>query len=271
METIFYNSSMPRAGSTLLQNILGQNPDFYTTPTSGVLDLIYTTRNTFSSGIEFKAQEKDIMTNAFYSFCREGMKGYFNSITEKRYILDKSRGWGVHYNLLNEINPNPKIVCMVRDIRDIVASMEKKYRTNPDFFEDKVRHSDMVGTTTGKRVELFLNTLPVGLAIDRVLDILQQNIPVHFIKYEDLVLNPEEVVSNLYAFFNIDSFEHNFNNIDQITFEDDRFFGIYGDHKLINKAVIPPNNNWEAVLSTGSGEYIFNRYKWFFEKFGYKK
>jgi hypothetical protein len=35
---IFYQSSMPRAGSMLLQNILAQNPDFYVIPTSGLLE-----------------------------------------------------------------------------------------------------------------------------------------------------------------------------------------------------------------------------------------
>ena len=47
MRDIFYQSSLPRAGSTLLQNIIGQNPDFYVTPTSGVLDLVYGARNNF--------------------------------------------------------------------------------------------------------------------------------------------------------------------------------------------------------------------------------
>ena len=41
MEKIFFQSSLPRAGSTLLQNILGQNPNFYVTPTSGVLELLF--------------------------------------------------------------------------------------------------------------------------------------------------------------------------------------------------------------------------------------
>jgi glutaredoxin-like YruB-family protein len=30
---IFFNASMPRAGSTLIQNILMQNPEIYSTPT----------------------------------------------------------------------------------------------------------------------------------------------------------------------------------------------------------------------------------------------
>lgn len=37
MQKIFYNSSLPRSGSTLLQNVFNQNPDMYATPTSGVV------------------------------------------------------------------------------------------------------------------------------------------------------------------------------------------------------------------------------------------
>ena len=43
-QTVFYQSSLPRAGSTLLQNIIGQNPQFHTTPTSGMIDLMLGTR-----------------------------------------------------------------------------------------------------------------------------------------------------------------------------------------------------------------------------------
>jgi hypothetical protein len=39
-KTIFFNSSLPRAGSTLFQNLIGQNPEFYVTPTSGLIELI---------------------------------------------------------------------------------------------------------------------------------------------------------------------------------------------------------------------------------------
>ena len=48
-EKIFFQSSLPRSGSTLLQNILAQNPDFYATPTSGVLELLYAARANYSA------------------------------------------------------------------------------------------------------------------------------------------------------------------------------------------------------------------------------
>ena len=35
-QRIFFNSSLPRAGSTLLSNIVGHHPNFHVSPTSGI-------------------------------------------------------------------------------------------------------------------------------------------------------------------------------------------------------------------------------------------
>jgi hypothetical protein len=51
---IFYLSSMPRAGSTLLQNIFAQNPSFYITPTPGRLELAFAARANFTNSPESK-------------------------------------------------------------------------------------------------------------------------------------------------------------------------------------------------------------------------
>ena len=152
---IYFQSSLPRAGSTLLQNIIGQNPDFYVTPTSGVLELLYAARSNYSNSPEFKAQDGQLMQNGFKQFCLYGMSGFFNGITNKPYVLDKSRGWGIHYGFLNSFYPNPKIICMVRDPRAIFASMEKNYRKNQDKDPGILNHSKMINTTTQKRVETW--------------------------------------------------------------------------------------------------------------------
>lgn len=72
---IAFQSSLPRSGSTLLSNIVGQNPEFHVTPTSGLLDLLYTARSQFSRGEEFKAQHREEMERAFIGFCRGGLEG----------------------------------------------------------------------------------------------------------------------------------------------------------------------------------------------------
>lgn len=68
MKNLYFQSSLPRAGSTLLQNIMGQNPDFYVTPTSGVLELVYAARSNYSDSPEFKAQDTELMKKDFYLF-----------------------------------------------------------------------------------------------------------------------------------------------------------------------------------------------------------
>ena len=65
MEKLFFQSSLPRAGSTMLQNILAQNPDIYATPTSGVLELVYAARANYTNSPEFKAQDSETMKNGF--------------------------------------------------------------------------------------------------------------------------------------------------------------------------------------------------------------
>ena len=39
-QRIFFNASLPRAGSTLLSNIIGHHPQFHASPTSALIDLI---------------------------------------------------------------------------------------------------------------------------------------------------------------------------------------------------------------------------------------
>ena len=52
---------MPRSGSTIFSNIIGSNPDFYVTPTSGVLELVFGARANYTNSLEFKAQDSELM------------------------------------------------------------------------------------------------------------------------------------------------------------------------------------------------------------------
>src|SRR5277367_4492483 len=232
---IFYQSSMPRAGSTLLQNILAQNPDFYVTPTSGLLELVFGARLNYTNSAEFKAQDDVLMKKAFLAFSRAGMEAYFKSLTGKPYVLDKSRGWGVHFDLLSLIfDEEPKIICMVRDLRQILASMEKKFRQNPDKHRPIENHSNLSGTTTLKRAVMNLQTPPVGLALDRLIEIHQRgwNRKILFLRYEDLTAHPKQTLQKIYAYLVVSGFSHNFNEVAQVTQEDDQAYGVPGLHMI---------------------------------------
>jgi sulfotransferase len=272
MKKLFFNSSLPRAGSTLLQNIFAQNPDFYCTPTSGTLELIYGARANFTSDVTFKAQDSELMDKGFKNFCKSGLFGFYDAISDKKMVLEKSRGWGIHYNLLEYIlQEPPKIVCMVRDLKQIISSMELKFRKNQHIDSGIVNHSALVNTTTAKRVDHYLSTQPLGMAIERLQEIFNQglNDKILFVKYEDLCEDPQTQMKRIYDYFEISSYNHhNFNYIDQSTKEDDTVYGIFGDH-TIKPVLSKTDNNPSNVLGNDICFWIDNNFKWYNQIFKY--
>jgi len=267
---IFFQSSLPRAGSTLLQNIIGQNPDFYVTPTSGVLELVYASRSNYTSSPEFKAQDQQQMKDGFLNFCRKGVEGFFDAITDKPYVMDKSRGWAIHYEFLNSFYPNPKIITMIRDPRDIFASMEKNFRKNQHKDSGMVDHAQMQGTTTEKRIDIWTQSQPVGLAMERLQQVVLEGINknVLYVKYEDLTFNPQQELKRIYNYLELDYYQHDFDNVAQITKEDDSVYGIYGDHNIRTKIEPLPRNS-KQVLGTHAYNWIRQNYDWFYKEFKY--
>jgi sulfotransferase len=53
--TFYFIAGLPRSGSTLLCNILAQNPRFYATHTSGCIEILLTIRNYWDKCIEHRA------------------------------------------------------------------------------------------------------------------------------------------------------------------------------------------------------------------------
>jgi sulfotransferase len=269
---IFFNSSLPRAGSTLFQNIISDNPDFYCTPTSGLPDFVIGNKNGFNQSQAILAQDQVTMQKAFVGYTRNGIHGYFDYITEKKYVLEKSREWAIHFNLLKMIlGHEPKIVCMIRDIRAIYASMEKNFRKNPHRESHIQRPVELVGTTLEKRLDIWANGVPVGVSMDRLKDVFSQGIAekILFIRYEDLMTNPEYELRRFYEYIDLPYYEkHQFENVTQHTKENDLVHGVFGDHTLRPKFEMKPND-FEDVLGFENCQRIKNTYKWFFDKFGY--
>jgi len=272
MKKLFFNSSLPRAGSTLIQNIMAQNPDFYSTPTSGTLELIYGARGNFSTDPTFKAQDEDLMTRGFQNFCKQGLYGFYDAVTEKPYVLEKSRGWGIHHDLLKfTLGEQPKIICMVRNMKQIISSMEKKFRANPHKDTGVVNHSSMQGTSTAKRVDIYLSSQPLGLAVERLQEIFRQGLNEHilFVRYEDLCQMPIPTLKRIYNYLEVPFFEgHVFESMEQKTFEDDSVHGIFGDHKIKPNLKLADNDP-NIILGNDICQWIDNNFQWYNKLFNY--
>jgi sulfotransferase len=273
MEKLFFQSSLPRAGSTMLQNILAQNPDIYATPTSGVLELVFAARENYSNSPEFKAQDKDLMKKGYTAFCKQGMDAFYNAITDKKYVIDKSRGWGIHYDFITSIRgEEPKIICMVRDLRDVFASMESNFRKNPEKSQGIVNWSTGQATTVPKRIDFWIQNPPVGMAIERLQEIIRlgNDKNILFIKFEDLCLYPDTTMTKIYQYLDIPFYKHDFDNIEQVTKEDDEVYGAFGDHVIRKQLKLPPSKA-KQLLTPEVCNWIFTNYEWFYKYFRYSK
>lgn len=274
MKVIFFNSSMPRSGSTLMQNILGNNPKIYATPTSPLLELLNASRRVYTNSPTVKAQDEKAMRDAFIYFSVNAMGGFFEGVTDKPYVIDKSRGWALNIPYLESMYANPKIIYMVRDLRDIVASMEKNYRRFPEKWHSSLEDVNPVGITQAERITHWLapNSKPVGYTLQSLREVINRGWAdkILFVKFEDLCSNPALVMKKVYKYLELPYCAIDYKNVQQVTHEDDKFHGRYGDHIIKNK-IEPVPSKAQELLGGFVCDEIYQRNKWYFDFFGYQK
>jgi len=277
VEKIFFQSSMPRALSTLFQNVLGQNPAFHVTPTDGSLELLFGARANYTNSPEFKAQDAEVMRKAFAAFCRKGLQGYCDSLvegTDKKYIMLKSRGWGVYRPFIETFYENPKVVCLVRNLKDVVASYEKIYRKNQDKHDPIRNDADARGTHLYKRVDDWVNPQnTIGRALERIQEIISWGYDnkMLFIKSEDFTVYPETTMKLVYDYLELPYFEHDFDNIQQLTSEDDEVYGLTSDLHVIRPKLEMKPSDANKVLDNHVRNFLHEKFRWYYDRFRYEK
>lgn len=261
---------MPKAGSEILQCILHQNSQIYGSPTSPLLEYQFGARANYDLA-EVKSQDTKLMQEAFVSMCAGMAQSYYKPITDRPIVCDKNRGWCHYHRWVEQWNPEPKMICMIRDLRSIIASFERAYRENRHSPQGIDSPQKLQNMTLEQRVDYWLNTQPVGLALMRTYDSFQQKISnkIHFLKYEDLCNDPDKEMREIYDYIGEPYFKHDFNNIKKEVYEDDSHFGIFGKHTIKNKIEKTRPKSWEDVLSEPVAKSIRDKHLWYFETFGY--
>jgi len=268
---IFYNASLPRAGSTLLQNVMMQNPKIYSTPTSGIIEFLLNARTIYTTGDAFKAQDAETMKSGFKGFCKYGLQGFFEGITDRPYVMEKSRGWLGHYDFLEFFNEEkPKIICMVRDLRAVFASMEKNLRKNPDKDPLIVNNVELKNMTTVSRIDHFSVAPPIGPSMEWLADVVHRGLDknILFIRFEDFTINPETEIKRVYNYLELPYFQHDFNNVEQLTQENDIIHGMFGDH-TIQPQIKPVKDDYIEILGQEQSDRLKQHYDWYFKAFNY--
>jgi sulfotransferase len=124
---IHFISGLPRSGSTLLGAILRQNPRFHagmTTPVGGLVEQMLAAmsdRNEYSVFIS-EEQKRQLIQSIFNT--------YYQPQADKAVIFDTNRLWCAKLSLINQLFPEAKIICCVRNIAWVMDSIERLIRRN---------------------------------------------------------------------------------------------------------------------------------------------
>jgi sulfotransferase len=268
---LFFNSSMPRSGSELLQVILHQNPSIYASATSPLLEYQFGARVNFDLP-EVKSQDQNLMLSAFTSMCGGMAQAYYEPITRRPNVCDKNRGWIHYYEWVSQWNPDPKMICMVRDLRNVYASMERIFRNNRNSPQGIDNPANLENMTTADRIEHWSRTQPIGLALLRTADSFQRGIndKVLFVRYEDLCDSPRDTLDQIYQYLGLDRFEHSFDNLVKGVSENDSHYGIFGQHKVSQLLQPSKKDAWRDVYTKNLTDVITQNHQWFFNTFNYE-
>ena len=130
----------------------------------------------------------------------------------------------------------------------------------------------MQGTSVHKRVDIWAQNPPVGMALERLSEIFRMGLDkkIHFVKFEDLCLYPKETMRGVYNYLGIPEYEHDFDNIEQVTKEDDSVYGAFGDHVIRQKLEVVPSKAKE-ILGKDIVDWIWNNYAWYNQAFNYRQ
>lgn len=271
---IHFCSGLPRAGSTLLMNILAQNPRFHCTATSGICDIMMQVKTVWHKQDAFRAMQETERDDAMIRSLRGMLLGYHANV-DKPVVFDKSRGWLGELEMLEEIlGRKVKVLVPVRSLLDVLSSFEKLYRKTKSvrrLSQEEVNYAQYQ-TVEGRARVLAGEGHLVGSAYNRIKDAYARGFDdrMHFVEFDKLTRSPKTTLREIYEFLDEDPFDHDFNHVEQVTQEDDSVH-IWKDLHKIRPAVEPMDPQWPKILKPHLKPEVLKQYKeemFFWQEFG---
>jgi sulfotransferase len=214
---LLYLAGLPRSGSTLFSALLSQNPDIHAPGNSPVPQLLYNTSHAFMLAAE------QITANGRTGIDKEILSSivqtYYNN-TDKPIVLDKCREWTQYAHLITKyIDPNPKIVVLVRPIDQIMVSFRDIFAKNKRFFDPS---QFLVPSSPPLMIAIKGLMAAINSKSDRYL----------YVSYKSLVEDTDHVLDRVYDFFDLPRFGHDLNHVNPETVETDHVYDLQGLHAV---------------------------------------
>jgi sulfotransferase len=227
---ISYLAGLPRSGSTVLASVLNQNPEVFVSSSSPVCNMLYHSHQLWQTQIALQANPNPL---AVHNAMSAIVPSFYSDRTE-RLIVDKAFTWGLPDNLslLLQYSPNkPKFIVMTRNLDDVIKSLATLVYENPD----NVFDSGMTDERTIENVKTYI-CRPSGV-IQRCIEsrntlLAQCPDSCFVVQYERLVSSPNELIQELYDFFEIPKYSHRFDKIENSNTDNDLVWGLPTMHEI---------------------------------------
>ena len=206
---LFFLIAMPRSGNTLFASIMNQNPKIVCTANSITLEIMKDL---------FLLKETDVFQNYPDHRSLDNVLDVVYDIYYKdwpqKIIIDRGPVTTPgNFALMKKHFKRPfKCIVLLRDLMDVLASYMKWYTKNPDAFPNKYNCKN-----DDEKLSMIMNK---DGAVAKDLQAIKNsyNYPEMclYIKYNDLVSQPEQEIKKIYDFIGEPYFNHNFKDLKQI-------------------------------------------------------
>jgi len=263
-------AGLPRSGSTLLCNILNQNPAFHATSESALSYMISGITDAWSSSLDVRNlldKEKEQTLNRMHKSCISFIESWYGDI-DSQVVFDKSRGWNTSFLTFKSFFPKAKVIVLIRDLRGILASIEKQYLKTP-FLNESL--------PTGERTLLYRvnqqlsETGIIGSSLSGINDMINRRIKdMVVIKYETLSTDPDIIMERVYQELGMPVFKHDFGNVKKTTIEPDGFMLHKYPHEGTGKVKPYDPDEWRKYIPEEMVNNVMKNMESYNKKFGYK-
>ena len=262
-KNIVYIAGLPRAGSTLMTQLLAEHPEIYSSGHSSPLGNTLKTIRNQTSDDPFMLSQMDVDFDLVYKRLINSYRGFINgwfSETDKNTVVDKNRGWLGSLDLLNQLDPDFKMIVCIRDLSQIYGSIEDRHqKTCLIDFPD-----DMANLTAYERAEKLFSTQgvvgrPLRL-IGQLQDVsikLQQKL--YYVIFEDLMVDPIRAMKELFNWLEVSDYSIDPNNLNVKPHESDSYYRFKYQHNTHSKILAPSQHNIPVRIRND----IDKEFEWF--------
>lgn len=198
---------LPRAGSTLLTQLLAEHPEIACEGHSSPLCNALLMMRRFISDDQFMLSQLDVQFDTTYAHLKSAMQGFLQgwyADCGKSVVADKNRAWLHCIEMLLHLDPEARLIVSIRELGQIYGSVEAQHqKTILLDFIDHLADFDRLGRAD----QLFAKDKAIGAPLTSIQAV--QDLPqavkerLYFVKFEDLMARPTATMARIYKWLDL--------------------------------------------------------------------